>query len=424
MDRRQPARSRRRFLQEGAALAGLAAGALPLAGASALGAAEFEVPKDYKTYGERSAFETWGREPDYPGRLFPAKKVTPIQDTVGIITPSALHFVSNHYVPPNIDPRDHRLLIHGMVDHPLVYTLEELKRLPSVNRIHFLECNANGVPMAHRGKTVLETAQDIYGRTSCSEWTGVPLSILLKEAQVQGGAKWLVSDGADSGHYSYGLPLEKAMEDVLVVYGQNGEAVRPEQGYPLRLLVPGFEAPYSVKWLRQIKVVDRPYLTKNHAVLHAYLRPDLEGRARWFYYGMPPRAIILRPSGGQQLPGRGYYEINGLAWSGAGAVRRVEVSTDGGRKWQDARLQEPVLPMAHTRFRMDWNWDGERPCSMARCTDDQGVVQPTIDELDRKWGIKDREYWHSTSETPYHFNAIQPWEVARDGSVHNAMFSA
>jgi sulfane dehydrogenase subunit SoxC len=401
----------------------MAVGTVRSANGLSIGVDGLEEPDDYKYYGERSSFEKSGREPDYPQRLFPAKKLTPIQDSLGIITPAPLHFVSNHYVPPNIDPRQHRLLIHGMVDRPLIYSLEELKRLPSVNRIHFLECNANGVPMAHRGRTVLDTAQDIYGRTSCSEWTGVPLSVLLKEAGVQRGASWLVSDGADSGHYSYSLPLAKAMDDVLVAYGQNGEAVRPEQGYPLRLLVPGFEAPYSVKWLRQIKVVDQPYLTKNHAFLHAYLRPDLGGKARWFYFQMPPRALILRPSGGQQLPGRGYYEINGLAWSGGGAVRKVEVSTDRGRKWQEAQLQEPVLRMAHTRFRLGWTWDGEETVLLARCTDDQGEIQPTLEQLDRSWGINDKEYWHSTSETPYHFNAIQPWRVSRDGSVHNAMFS-
>lgn len=424
---------RRRFLKEGAALAGLAIATVrsvsgeapaienpeesPVAGGPGL---------DYKTYGERSSFETTGRQSDSPAKAFPAHKSTPIQDTVGIITPSALHYVANHSIPPNIDPKEYRLLVHGMVDRPLIYTLEELKRLPSVNRIYFLECVANSVPMpGHKGgRKVLEKAQDMHGRTSCSEWTGVPLSVLLNDAGLQKEASWLVSDSADSSHWSYDLPLAKAMDDVLVAYGQNGEALRPEQGYPVRLLVPGFHGPYSVKWLRQIKVVDRPYITKGQAVQHAYLRPDLKGKARWMYTEMPPKSVILRPSGGQQLPGPGYYQISGLAWSGGGAVRKVEVSTDGGGTWKDAQLQEPVLRLAHTRFRLDWNWDGGECTLLSRCIDDQGIVQPSLDELDKNWGISSKEYWHSPEmEGPFHFNAIQPWRIDRDGSVHNAMLS-
>lgn len=385
---------------------------------------ESQTPQDYKSYGERSVFETWGRMLDGK-RSFPAKRITPIQDTVGIITPSALHFVSNHSVPPNTDPKEYRLLIHGLVDRPLIYTLQELKRLPSVSRIYFLECNANSKPPMAVGKANFDTAQEVHGRTSCSEWTGVPLALLLKEAGLQSRASWLVSDGDDSMHYSYDLPLAKAMDDVLIAYGQNGEAVRPEQGYPVRLLVPGFEAPYSVKWLRQIKVVDEPYTPKPQAVEHAYMRPDLKGKALWMYFQMPPKSLILRPSGGQQLSGPGYYEISGLAWSGGGAIRTVEVSVDGGRTWKEARLQEPVHRMAHTRFHFDWTWNGQETVLMSRCTDDQGVVQPTLDQLDKSWGIESKDFWHSASPDhgPYHFNAIQPWRVAQDGSVHYAMFS-
>ena len=419
-------RGRRRFLKEGVALAGLAVGAIRSASAQTLASEISEArPKGTKyttAYGERSHFEAERsvRTHDYAERPFPAKKLTPLQDSVGVITPNAVHFVADHYVPPDIDPRQHRLMIHGMVDRPMVFTLEELKRMPSVSRVHFLECVANS--SLHRGgRDAFETAQEIHGRTSCSEWTGVPLSVLLNAAGVQQGGGWLVAEGSDSGKYTYSLPMAKAMEDVLVAYGQNGEAVRPEQGYPLRLLVPGWEAPFNVKWLRRIKVVDQPYMTKMETILHSYLRPDLNGKAVWFLFEMPPKSVITRPSGGQQMSGRGYYEITGLAWSGGGAITRVEVSTDGGRSWKDAQLQEPVHRKAHTRFRLDWNWDGEEAMLQSRCTDERGDVQPALEELSKRWGASE-EYWKSTSVTAFHFNPIQPWKVTREGSVHNALF--
>jgi sulfane dehydrogenase subunit SoxC len=430
---------RRRFLKEGA-LFGLAAGAMGLTNAKALHVdAAIEPPKpakpddaenlqDYKPYGDRSVYETWGRRNDYmeQTKIVPAKKLTPLDDLVGTITPAALHFVANHSIPPNINPKEYRLLIGGMVDRPMTYSLDDLKRLPSVSAIHFLECNANSHPnaqMYHKGKF---SAQDLHGRTSCSEWTGVPLSLLLKEAGVQKGANFLVSDGWDSMHYSYDLPMAKAMDDTLVAYGQNGEAIRPEQGYPVRLLAPGFEAPYSVKWLRQIKVVDQPYITKTQQITHSYLRPDLKGKALWFYYQTPPKSLILRPSGGHQLPGPGFYEISGLAWSGWGAIRSVEVSTDGGKTWKEARLQQPVLSMAHTRFNFDWTWDGQETVLQSRCTDDHGIVQLSLEEMSEKWGImQGKKYWSTPGQSGggHHFNQIQPWRVERDGSVHNAMFS-
>lgn len=420
---------RRRFLKNGAALAGLAA--TPFR--SAMGVTRTDKPEasqDYNNYGVRSQFETWARQPDYPSMPFPAKLVTPLQDLTGIITPSPLHFVANHSVPPDIDPREYSLVIHGMVEHPRIYTLEELKRLPSVSRIYFLECVGNSAPAAHgmfnpsSSRKSFETAQDIHGRVSCSEWTGVPLSVLLNEAGLQKGAAWLVSVGSDSSKYSYSLPLTKAIDDVLVAYGQNSEAVRPEQGYPLRLVVPGWQAPFSVKWLRQIEVLDEPAMTKTEITMDTTLRPNLQGKARWFNFVMPPKSVILRPSGKQRIASAGYYEITGLAWSGSGAVRRVEVSVDGGQSWRAAQLQEPVLSGALTRFRIDWSWKGEEALLMSRCTDDQGQVQPSLAELSKSWGISDMSYWHSiTANTPLHFNAIQPWRIDLDGSVHNAMFS-
>ncbi|MBI3940394.1 MAG: sulfite dehydrogenase [Acidobacteria bacterium] len=347
---------------------------------------------------------------------------TPLQDLTGIITPAPLHFVVSHAygTPPDIDPRQHRLLIHGMVDRPLIFTLDELKRLPSVSRVHFLQCAGSsnlGLDQRKSAKTVQET----HGKTSCSEWTGVLLSLLLKEAGVQKGASWLVAEGGETKRHMISIPLGKGMDDALVVYGQNGEAVRPEQGYPLRLLAPGFEGVRNVKWLRRIKVVDRPYMSKWESTVYTNVRPD--GKARWFQFELEPNSVITFPSGEQRLPGRGFHEVSGLAWSGGGAIRRVEVSADGGRSWKDAQVQEPIHRMAHTRFRFPWTWNGEEVVLQSRCTDEWGAVQPTLAELEKLWGVN-HDYWLTTINRIQHFNAIQPWKVARDGSVHNVIWES
>jgi len=413
-------RDRRRFLKGGAALAGLAlSGSRPAQGQTPGGEAGGESrAKDPRAYGERSRFVTAGRL----GRsrtAFPS--LSPLQDSVGVITPAALHFTVGvgSAGPPDIDPRQHRLMIHGLVDRSLLFTMDELQRLPAVSRIHFLECSGNSyLRLPFRQNPV--TVQHTHGMTGCSEWTGVLLSVLLREAGVQPGASWLVAEGADAEKHWRSVPLEKAMDDVLVAYGQNGEPVRPEQGYPLRLVVPGWEGNINVKWLRRIKVVDQPYMTRQETTKYADVRPD--GKGRWFAHEMGPKSVITHPSGGQQLPGRGFYEIGGLAWSGRGAVRRVEVSTDGGKTWKDAELQSPVLRIAHTRFRFAWNWDGQAAMLQSRCTDELGDTQPTMDEFAKLWGVT-KDYWLSSSNFIHHCNAIQPWEVTRDGSVHNAIFA-
>lgn len=411
-------RGRRRFLKEGAALAGMAVGAVRSAGAQTSGSETSESPvKNRYIYGVRSRYETSGRLLVAP----PMASMTPIQDTVGIITPSALHYVVMRFRndPPDIDPRQHRLLIHGLVDRPLIFTMEDIKRLPSVSRVHFVECAGNSNPVEHRNA---KTAQEMHGWTSCSEWTGVPLSLLLKQAGLKKGASWIVAESADAGKHQKSIPLEKAMYDALVVYGQNGEPVRPEQGYPLRLLCPGWEGVSNVKWLRRIKVVDQPYMDRVETTGYVVLRPNMHGKAIWFNFQLGPKSVITFPSGGQHLPGPGFYEISGLAWSGGGAIRGVEVSTDGGRSWKKAQLQEPVHRIAHTRFRLDWNWQGEEVELLSRCTDDQGQVQPSLADINKLWGVN-TDYWLTTRTRVNHFNAIQPWRVARDGSVHNAMFS-
>jgi len=352
--------------------------------------------------------------------------MSPIQDSKGVITPSSLHFVRAHgHAPPDIDPQQHRLLIHGMVDRPMIFTMEELQRLPSVSRIHFLECSGNsefagavGFLGAPRNVRLPETVQQTHGLTSCSEWTGVLLSLLLQEAGVQEGASWIVAEGADPPKHSMSIPMEKAMDDTIVAYSQNGEPLRPEQGFPLRMLYPGFIGNRNVKWVRRIKVGDEPFMTNQES---QYREASPDGQAHWFDLVQPPRSVITFPSGGQRLSTSGFYEVTGLAWSGGGAIRRVEVSTDGGRTWKDARLQEPVYRMAHTRFHFPWNWDGEEALLQSRCTDELGQVQPSLAELGKIWGLT-MEDFRRTGQGRGRSNYIQPWKVMRDGSVHNAIY--
>ncbi|MGD0906973.1 MAG: sulfite dehydrogenase [Candidatus Acidiferrales bacterium] len=420
---------RRRFLKSGAALAGLAVGAAT--GARSLAAEPApERIDDLHLYGERSHFVNSLRTGSInnPERRLEHEPVafglrTPLQDSVGMITPASLHYIVSHgFEPPDIDPQEHRLLIHGMVDRPLIFTVDELKRLPSVSRFHFIECHGNSTTAGPGGPERIApnaTAQDTHGFTSCSEWTGVPLSLLLKEAGVQKGASWITAEGADANKHSKSFPLAKAMDDVIVAYGQNGEPVRPEQGFPLRLVVPGWQGINNVKWLRRIDLVDEPYMAMMESSRYPSLKPD--GKSRWFEFELGPKSVITRPSGGQQLPVPGFYEVTGLAWSGGGAIRRVEVSTDGGKTWKDAKLHDPIARKAHTRFSSPWEWNGEEAVLHSRCTDDQGLVQPTMAQVAKLWGT-DVEFFRKTSLVVGDFNAIQPWKVNRDGSVQNALF--
>ena len=295
-------------------------------------------------------------------------------------------------------------MIHGMVDRPLTFTVDEIKRFPSVTRTHFLECIGNRSKPTH--KSVAQT----HGMPSCSEWTGVLLSVLLKEAGVQAGASWIVSEGAEEIKGASSIPLGKAMDDCLVCYGQNGEPVRPQQGFPLRLIVPGFEGIYQTKYLRRIKLVDRYYMTYND---YGHLQKNPKVEALTSQIG--PKSVITFPSAGQQLTGPGFYEISGLAWSGGGAVRRVEVTTDGGKTWKDAEFKTPNYKMAHTRFALPWTWDGKACELMSRCTDDLGTVQPTRAEI--------AKYWNEPLIPDFRVkgadNSIQLWKISSDGSVHN-----
>jgi sulfane dehydrogenase subunit SoxC len=318
-----------------------------------------------------------------------------------------LHYERHHSGVPTVDPAEHKLLIHGMVDRPLIFTMDDLRRLPSVSRICFIECAGN----SHLGYGTRDapTVQLSHGLASCSEWTGVRLSLLLSEAGVQPGAKWILAEGADACKMQRSIPLEKAMDDIIVAYAQNGEALRPEQGYPVRLVIPGWEGNTNVKWLRRIKAVDQPYMTRDET--SKYTDPLPDGTARQFTFTMEAKSVVTFPSGGQKLPGAGFYEITGLAWSGRGRIERVEISTDGGVSWQNAELSEPRLPIAFTRFRLPWRWDGREATVQSRATDETGYVQPSHEALA---AVRGAHY-------EYHNNAIRPWKVLADGSVSDVV---
>ncbi len=365
-----------------------------------------QLGKPVSRLGERSPHEKTARLTPDTKTPQTASSRTPLAELYGIITPAALHFERHHSGIPPLDPAQHRLMIHGMVDRPLVFTVDELKRLPSTTRIHFVECAGNSG--SEWGPKTAPDVQRSHGLASCSEWTGVSLKILLEECGLKKGAKWLLAEGADACKMSRSVPIEKALNDVMVVYGQNGEALRPEQGYPLRLLVPGFEGNINVKWLRRIKVSDSPFYTKDETSKYTELLPD--GTARIFTFEMDAKSVITYPSGGHKLTGPGAYEISGLAWSGRGKITKVEISVDGGTVWQPAQLQDPVLSKAFTRFRLPWKWDGKETTIVSRSTDESGYLQPSREELVAVRGMNSN----------YHCNVWKPWKLNADGSVTNA----
>jgi sulfane dehydrogenase subunit SoxC len=364
-----------------------------------------------RPYGERSPFEkavrTFKADSPTPGT---GSSRTPLQDCFGIITPSSLHFERHHSGVPTIDPSKHELVIHGLVERPLALTMADLRRFPSVSRIHFLECAGNS-GREHEGNPGADPQQS-HGLASCSEWTGVLLSVLLREVGVTSKARWIIAEGADAGRHARSIPLDKANEDVIIAYGQNGEPLRPEQGYPLRVVAPGWEGNVNVKWLRRLHVVDQPYMLRDEAASYTDLMPN--GKARQFTFVMEAKSVITRPAGGQSLAGPGYYEISGLAWSGRGKITRVEVSTDGGTTWELANLAEPVLSKAFTRFSLPWRWDGRATTLRSRCTDETGYVQPTREALIAVRGLT------AGPDGYNHYNGIKVWTVGSDGTVSHA----
>jgi sulfane dehydrogenase subunit SoxC len=327
----------------------------------------------------------------------------PIQGFSGTIFPTDAQFQRHHGGIAQIDPAAWKLLVHGLVDRPLVFTLDELKRFPSVTRAHFLECSGNG-RKAYREPKPEMTPQDVDGQLSSQEWTGVPLSRVLAEAGVQASAKWILAEGGDAAVLARSLPLEKALDDCLLVWAANGEPLRPAHGFPVRLLAPGFEANTNIKWLRRIELLAEPSMTKDETA--KYTDPLPGDRARMFSFGMDAKSIITSPSHPMTLT-EGFWPVTGLAWSGRGRIDRVEVSTDAGATWAQAELQGANTPRSMVRFVFPWRWSGEPAVLMSRAVDETGYVQPSLAAYREARGIG----------TDYHFNAIRAWRVDADGKV-------
>lgn len=398
---------RRLFLRQG-----LAFGALAFAGASAQ-PGELERPawmsepgKPFSNYGQPSPFEAgtirWiVNNPAAPGNGISR---TPLHQLAGTITPSGLHFERHHNGVPQIDPARHRLLIHGLVKNPVFFTMDRLLRYPMISRTCFIECSGNGSAGWHE-EPMQAAAGNLHGLVSCSEWTGIPLSIILGEAGLRPEARWLIAEGADAAAMNVSIPVEKAMDDAMLAVYQNGERLRPENGYPLRLVLPGWEGVLNVKWLRRLHAADQPVMARNETAKYTELQPD--GMARQFTFFMEAKSLITHPSPGHKLEGPGLHQVSGLAWSGRGRIVRVEVSADGGKSWAEAALQEPVLSKSFTRFRIPWRWDGSSAILKSRAADETGYVQPERAALVSQRGRNGY----------YHYNAIVSWAVAADGSL-------
>ena len=363
-------------------------------------------------YGQPSAYEK-----DVVRRTVPwltadsisAISMTPLQDLKGIITPNGLVFERYHAGVPEIDAEQHRLIIHGLVERPLIFTMDELRRFPSVSEIKFIECPANG-GMEWKGPQ-MEGLQFTHGMISCCEWTGVRLSTLLAEAGVKPEGKWILAEGADGSGMARSIPIEKALDDTLVVYAQNGEALRPEQGYPLRLLNPGWEGNTSIKWLRRLEIGDQPWYMREETSKYTDLMAD--GRARKFTFAQECNSVITSPCPENPWGDKGWYEIEGLAWSGHGLIKGVDISFDGGLSWVSAPLKGLVLPKALTRFGYRFQWDGRPLLLQSRAVDESGYVQPTLRQLRDQRGLN----------SIYHKNSIHTWRVEPDGSVRNVQLA-
>jgi len=365
-----------------------------------------------RTYGNPSHFESDMKRRTVPWLTASAESsisFTPLQYQHGIITASGVFFERYHAGRPTVDPAGHKLMIHGMVDRPLLLTMDDIKRFPSESRIHFIECPANG-GMDWRAAQ-LNSLQYTHGMIGCAEWTGVKLSTVLQECGIKAGASWVLAEGADGAHMARSIPLSKIMDDVLLVYGQNGEALRPEQGYPLRLIVPGWQGNMNIKWIRRLQIGDQPWYTREETSKYTELMKD--GKARGFTWPIFAKSVITFPCPEMPAKGPGIYEIRGLAWSGNGTIKQVDVSLDGGINWAHARLHGPVLPKALTKFTLEWRWDGKPALLQSRAMDDTNYVQPTLAELRAVRG----------SNGVYNNNSIQTWQVKPDGSVFNVQLA-
>jgi sulfane dehydrogenase subunit SoxC len=404
--------NRRLFLERALVAAGAAGAAATSANAEPLAVEPWmkEPGAGFTGYGQPSRFEDkvvrMIPPPPNPATRGIGASRTPHHLLDGMITPNGLHFDRSHSGNPDIDPARHRLVIHGLVKRPLVFSMEALSRYPMESRISFIECGGNSQALyAPQAQPANATA--IHGLVSCAEWTGVRLSTLLDEAGVEPAARWVVAEGADSASMSRSIPLAKCMDDALLCLYQNGERIRPANGYPLRLLLPGFEGNSNVKWLRQLKAVETPIMSKDETSKYTILLKD--GKAWQFVFPMEVKSFITRPSPGVPLKGPGFYQISGLAWSGNGRIRQVEVSADSGQSWAPAALQEPILPKALTRFRAPWQWNGGPAVLQSRATDDTGMVQPTRAQFAAERGLRGI----------YHYNAIASWRIDEKGEAAN-----
>ncbi|MGN7126157.1 sulfite dehydrogenase [Methylorubrum thiocyanatum] len=396
--------NRRAFLRLAGSLAGVGAATGALAEANPLDVPPWsrEQGATAPGYGRPDSRETLARyprlPPPFPGAV---ATVTPLQGLHGILTPNGLHYERHHAGIPAIDPDRHRLVVHGLVERPLILTMDDILRFPAVSRLHFLECSGNTPWLGAKPDW---TVQDSHGLMSCAEWTGVELSTLLAEVGVKPGAAWILAEGADACAMTRSVPLD-ALDGAILAYAQNGERLRPEQGYPLRLFLPGLEGNLSIKWLRRLKVGDRPFQTREETSKYTDLMPD--GTARQFTFVMEAKSVITAPSGGQQLRATGFHEIRGLAWTGRGRVAGVEVSTDGGATWAEAHLEGPVLPRCLTRFRLPWRWEGGPARLLSRARDETGYVQPSREALVSVRG----------TQSYYHNNAVFGWSVGPSGAI-------
>jgi len=415
---------RRRFL--GAAGAGAVASALgpgaTRAGASGPDPAITEVQDWARSLGDGVAVRPYGKPSTFEKHVIrrdvewltasreSSVSFTPLHQLDGVITPSGLCFERHHAGIAEIDPAKHRLMINGLVERQMVYTLEDLKRFPGrVNRVHFLECVANS-GMEWRGAQ-LNGCQFTHGMVHNVMYTGVPLKTLLEHCGVRANGKWVLAEGGDASTMTRSLPLEKALKDCLVVWAMNGEALRPEQGYPLRLAVPGWEGNMWVKWLRRIEIGDQPWHQREETSKYTDLLAD--GRARRFTWIMDAKSVVTNPSPQAPIRHKGPAVLSGIAWSGRGAIQRVDVTLDGGRNWRHARIDGSALPLSLVRFYAEFDWNGEELLVQSRAIDDTGYVQPTKDELRKVRG----------TNSIYHNNGIQTWLVRTSGETENVEIS-
>ena len=408
---------RRVLLRRGLVLATASAG---LGSASNVAAADAPAPllplppwmrtpgQPFSVYGQPSGHEAGVMRRIGANRLAAGNGVswTPLEDLEGMLTPSGLHFERHHNGVPDIDPAQHQLLIHGLVKQPLTFGVKELLRYPMRSQLIFIECGGNSNAGWH-SEPIQRPVGSFHGMVSCSEWTGVPVSVLLAEAGVDRKASWVIAEGADAIAMNVSLPLPKLLDDCIVALYQNGERLRPEHGYPMRLVAPGWEGVLNVKWLRRLQLAEQPVMARNETAKYTELQPD--GTARQFTFVMDAKSLITSPSHGQHLNGPDVYEIRGLAWSGRGRIAKVEVSADGGKSWALAALQAPVLPRCLTRFRAAWKWDGKTAVLKSRATDETGYVQPERQVLVQQRGTNGY----------FHHNAIVAWEVDDDGDVRH-----